>query len=308
MGAVEPGERLHRLNTGQALVDVHGVQERLIESRLVLLRHQQHLVFGRREVLRQLLLADAGVYLFLGVGHPGGPVVPDLTGEGDQRLDRIPLARYVAVEALLVTHRLEARSGHHHRLGAAPDPMASDHVEVLDHHLGLLHDVVRVQPYEAGKRLGRVLPLHVGIVRAFLEHPVVGGVGRIVLEDVQDESLLGRLPHRVAMGGPAVAPEYLQRLVLRRRGEREETHVRLPPALGHADEQLLDVRTFEALVGGALASLRAQLLPAQHLLERGRGFASLGAMRFVDDHRATTGRQHARRRRAPRLGHREKLA
>jgi hypothetical protein len=37
-------KRLHRLDAGQPLVHVHGVQQRLVKTGLVLLGHQQHLV------------------------------------------------------------------------------------------------------------------------------------------------------------------------------------------------------------------------------------------------------------------------
>ena len=80
MGAVEPRERLHGLDACQPLVHVHRVQKRLVEAGLVLLGHQQHLVFVRAELLRQLLLPDALVHADFGVlhaGHVGIITVPE---------------------------------------------------------------------------------------------------------------------------------------------------------------------------------------------------------------------------------------
>ncbi|OYV99577.1 MAG: hypothetical protein B7X11_05280, partial [Acidobacteria bacterium 37-65-4] len=48
--AIQARERLHRLDAGKALVHIHGVQQRLIVTCLVLLGDQQHLVFGRVEL------------------------------------------------------------------------------------------------------------------------------------------------------------------------------------------------------------------------------------------------------------------
>ena len=308
VGAVEPGQRLHRLDAGQPLVDVHGVQQRLIEAGLVLLGDQQHLIIGGGKAFRQFLLPHAGVHLLLGIGDAGGLIVFDDAGKRDQRPDRITLALDVAVKALLEAHRLQPRSGDHHRLGAPADLVAGHGVEVLDHHLRLLRDVVRMQPQKAGQRPARVLALHVRIVRALLEQPVVGGVGGVVAQHVEDEPLLDRLPHGVAVGGLAAASEHLERLVLRRRRKGKEAQVGLPTALGHAEEQRLHVLAFQALFRGAGARLRAQFLAAEHLLERGRRFASLRAVRLVDDHGAAPGRQHAGRAGAPLLGHPQKLA
>ncbi|OPZ47268.1 MAG: hypothetical protein BWY92_01828 [Firmicutes bacterium ADurb.BinA052] len=56
--AVEARERLHRLHAVEALVHVHGAEQRLVEAGLVLVRHEQDLVVGGGEALRELPLAD----------------------------------------------------------------------------------------------------------------------------------------------------------------------------------------------------------------------------------------------------------
>ena len=58
---------LHRLNAVEALVDVHRVQQRLVEAGLVLLGDDQHLVLLGREFLRQLGFANAAVHADFGV-------------------------------------------------------------------------------------------------------------------------------------------------------------------------------------------------------------------------------------------------
>ena len=228
------------------------------------------------KTLRQLLLPDSLVHLLLGVGDAGRPVVLDDSREGHQRLDRVSLLPDVAIEALLVANRFEARPGDHHRLGAPANPVAGDGVEVLHHHFRLLRDVVRVQPHETSQGAGGLLPLHVRIVRTRLEQPVVGGIRRVVIQHVEDEALLDRLAHGVPVGGLAAAPEDLQGLVLRGRGEGEEAQVRLPPAFGHAEKERFQVlAAFEVALRGRLtARPHAQRLAAEHLLERGRRLAA----------------------------------
>ena len=55
--------------------------------------------------------------------------------------------------------------------------------------------------------LAAFFALYVRVVFTRLEKPVVRGVARIVLQHVEDEALLDRLAHGVAMCGLAVAPE-----------------------------------------------------------------------------------------------------
>ena len=134
--------------------------------------------------------------------RPGTSGVEDLAAEGDQGLDvRVAVLVQVGVEGLLVAHRVQARAGDHHRLGAAADLVARVGAEVLDHHLGLLGDVVGVQAHVAGERLGGLLLLDLGVVRDRLDEAVVGLVGGVVGEHVEDEALLDRLTRAVEVKG-----------------------------------------------------------------------------------------------------------
>ena len=241
---VQARERLHRLHAVEPLVHVHRVQQRLVEAGLVLVGDQQHLVVGRVEALRQLRLADRLAGHDIGV-HPRLGVlearvrVAHRAAEGDQRADvRVAVLGDVALEGQLVAHRVQARRGDHHRLRPPAEPVPHAAPEVLDHHLGLLLDVVRVQAHELGQRPRRLLLRQRRIVLDRLHQPVVGGVGGVVRQHVEDEALLDRLPHAVEVEGLGHAararpPEQLQRLALGRGGEGEEAQVRLPPARLH---------------------------------------------------------------------------
>ena len=61
MRAVQPRQRLHGLDAGQPLVDVHAAQQRLIEAGLELVGHQQDLVLVGLEGLADVAaLAGSG--------------------------------------------------------------------------------------------------------------------------------------------------------------------------------------------------------------------------------------------------------
>ena len=307
MGAVQPGEGLNGLNAGQSLVDVHRVQQGLIEARLVLLGNEQHLVLLGCEVLGQLLLPHAFVHLHLGVGRTGELVVLDDPRERHQRLDRIPLLLDVAVKALFVANCFEPRAGHDHRLGTSADFVTRGRVEMLDHDFRLLCDIVWMQVHEPGKRTGGLLALHVRVVFTCLEKPVIRGVVRVVLQHVENEPLLDRLAHGIAVRGLAAAPEDLERLVFRRRRKGKKAQVGLPAALGHAEEERFRGLIFHALLCCTSPRFLPQPLASQHFLQSGGRLAALRAVGLVDHDCAAAGRQRARRFRTPLLRHIEKL-
>ncbi len=114
-------------------------------------------------------------------------------------------------------------------------------MKVLNHHLGLLRDVVRVELEEARQGLCRLLAFDIGIVLTGLQQFEIGRISRVVLQHVEDELLLDCLTHRVTMEWITVPPEDRKRLVLGRCRKGEEAQVRLPPTLGHAAEELLHI-------------------------------------------------------------------
>ena len=246
------------------------------------------------------------VHARLGVGDASELVVLHRARKGDQGLDGVALRLNVPIEALLVAHRFQARSGHDHRLGPAADLVPRDRLEVLDHHLGLLRDIVRMQPHETRERPCSPLALYVGIVLAGLEQLEVRSIRGVVLQHVEDELLLDRLTHSVAVHWPPVAAEHGERLVLGGGGEGKEAQVRLLAALGHAAEERFQV--FPAFLGRPFPGLFPKLLAAQHFLEIGSRLAALRAVRLVEDDGAPPGGERARTGRPAFLGHLEQLA
>ena len=77
-------------------------------------------------------------------------------------------------------------------------------VEVVDHDLGLEPDRVVVALDVAAQLLLRPLRVELRVVLDRLHQPVVALDRRVVLEHVEDEALLDRLLHRVAVEGPVL--------------------------------------------------------------------------------------------------------
>ncbi len=72
VGTVQPGQGLHGLDATQLAIDVHRAQQRLVEARLKLVRHQQDAELGRGEGLPNIPPAQPG-FMFVSV-NGSGPV------------------------------------------------------------------------------------------------------------------------------------------------------------------------------------------------------------------------------------------
>ncbi len=112
---VQTRERLHRLHAVQSLVHIHRVKQRLIETCLILIRHQQHLIIGRSESLRQLLFADrlAGdairVHPRLRVFDSGFGILHGAAECNERPNIRVALPFKISIERQFVAHRMQAR-------------------------------------------------------------------------------------------------------------------------------------------------------------------------------------------------------
>ena len=296
--AVQAGQRLDGGETGEGLVDVHRVELRLVEAGLVLLGDDEDLPVVGVEPGRRLRLGEP-VDPRLG---PLLPLVVELAGEGAQHADVADaVLGAVLVERPLVPQGVEPGGGDHHRLRLAADLGGDVVAEVVDDHVGALGEVVLVQRDEPGDGGAGAGLVELGVVGDRLVDLEVGVVGDVVGEHVVDEALLDRLAHRVQVERLVLArlappPEQLERAALRGGGEREERHVRLPPAgvdlLGeevlHRVGHLVDQRHLRRLGRRELRRLgggRRRRAAAEHLLHLLGGVAGLRGVGLVDDHR-----------------------
>ena len=241
---VQPRQGLHGVEATEDLVDVHGVQQRLVEPGLELFGHDQHLVVVGVEPLGGLPVREA---VHAGLGEVVAAVEHLARERHQRRQTHVVLRCDVLVDRLLVPHRMQPRGGHHHRLGMAADLGGGVLTEVFDDDLGLLRQVRRVQRHEPGDRRFRPRLVMLGVVGDRLLDLPVRLVRRVVLQHVEDEPLLDRLAHRVqverheplTLSSRLLAAEDLQGLGLRCRREREERDVRLPTATGHRHHHLV---------------------------------------------------------------------
>ena len=102
-------------------------------------------------------------------------------------------------------------------------------------------DVVRVQAHEPCEALAAFLLFTWGSSSYCFDQAVISLVGRVVLEDIQDEAFLDCLAHAVKVEcfGLSIRPrltEYFDRLVLRSCRKGEEADIRLSPPLRHGLE------------------------------------------------------------------------
>ncbi len=228
MRAIQARERLHRLDARELLVDVHRVQQRLVVVGLELVGADQEAVRVLLNLVGDLARRKA---VERRLGHLGAAVLM-LAGEGDDRpVAALALGQIVAKGVEVLDRALDA-AGHHHCARLAADQVPRQHlfVEVVDHDLGLEPDGVVVAFDVATQLLLRPPGVELRVALDLPDELVVAVDWRVVLEHVQDEALLDRLLHRVAVERPVLhravglrlgLAEDLERPVLRRGGEGE---------------------------------------------------------------------------------------
>ena len=156
-------------------------------------------------------------------------------------------------------------------------------MEVVHHDLGLEANRVIVALDEAPQLLPRLVDIEFRVVLDRLGELVVARHRRVVRQHVQDEALLDRLLHGVAVEGVVLdravglrggrLPEDLQRLVLGRRGEGEVARVGEQPARLH--------EPVDPVLEGLVFPLRAGL--GERLGHGCAGAPALAGVGLVDD-------------------------
>src|SRR4030065_900976 len=133
---------------------------------------------------------------------------------------------------------MEAARGNNHGLCPAADLVHSEMPEMLYHHFCLLCDIVRVKAHEPRQCPGCFLLIYFGVVFNGLYETIIGLVGSVVLQHVEDKSLLDRLSHGIKMKGLWLSvrtrpSEDLQSFVFRRCRKSIEAYIRLSTPLNH---------------------------------------------------------------------------
>jgi len=93
----------------------------------------------------------------------------------------------VALKRQLVAHGLNAAGRHHHRFAAPAELVPHVLAEMLDHHLGFLLYVVRMQLLELGQCLGTFLLRDGRVIFHRFHELEPGAVGGVVVQHVEYE-------------------------------------------------------------------------------------------------------------------------
>ena len=88
---------------------------------------------------------------------------------------------HISLHRQLIAHCLLPAAGDHHGLGLTAQQVADIGAEVLDDHLHLLADVVRMQAYPARQLHARLLRVHFLVVAVRVGDLPGGAVGGVVL-------------------------------------------------------------------------------------------------------------------------------
>ena len=271
-GTVQARQGLHAVHALQLLVHIHGAQLGLIEAGLVLVGGDHHVEVLGVEGLCQVTPVQAGIEQAAAFRHLFGdhPVRQHTAGEGHQRV-HIAVAHllHIGLHRQLVAHRLLPAAGDHHGLGLAAQQVADIGAEVLDDHLHLLADVVRMQTHPARQLHARLFRVHFLVVTVRVGDLPGGAVGGVVLQHIEDETFLDGLAHGVQVErlGLVVgarrqcrigrATEQLQGLGLGRGGKGVVADALVGRTGGHGGVQ--------QLFGADLLSIRR--IAAENLLE-----------------------------------------
>ena len=198
MRPVEARQRLHRLDARQNLVDVHGVQQRLVVAGLELVGADQEAV----RVLLDPVGDQVGREAVEGRLGDLRAVVFVLAGEGDDGLVGALALFEVLPDGVVVRDGAldAARHDHGPRLPADPPQVVHLLVEVVDHDLRLQTDGVVVVLHVAAQLLPGPLGVELRVSLDRLDQAVVAVHRRVVLQHVDDEPLLDGLLHRVGRG------------------------------------------------------------------------------------------------------------
>ncbi len=179
MRAVQPGQRLHRLDPRQQLVYVHRVQQRLVISSLELLRHDQEPVRVGLDIIFDLAARKA---IQTGFRHLSSAVLM-LAGESHNRLPRAPDLFQVVLKGMKILDRPAnaARDDHRPRLPA--DLSFGNHlgVEVVHHNFGLFPDCVLMALHVSAQFPLRLLRVELRVFLDGFHQPVVAADWRVIL-------------------------------------------------------------------------------------------------------------------------------
>ena len=227
--AIEPGQRLDGIHAFELLQHIHGAELGLVETGLVFIGHQQHLIgigvkFLRKPVFREAVQPCFGVFCLIIRQF-------DLAGERHQCMDAlVSLLGDILLERLAVFYGALARRCDDHCLGLTAELVHDRGAEMLNDDFYALGNVRLVELHKAGNLALGIIGLAARVIFDFFVDLEKGRIFCVVLENVQNEAFLDGLFHGVDVECLSLpvgiqATEKLDGGRLRRSGESEHGDV-----------------------------------------------------------------------------------
>ena len=206
VAAVHPRKRLHCLNARKFFINVHPAKQRLIESGLKLIGHQENLILVTLERLADVAAFEVGVQLWAGFFERVGArfLVIHFTGESYDGFDVVAFFLDVLIDCQLPANGFYAATDNHHRFCFAAYQRGNQYSVVLDDDLNFLRNVVGVKPNPTHQALQSLALFNLCFVPLLT---LVGQfesqfVGRVVQQNIENELFFNRLLHRVDVERP----------------------------------------------------------------------------------------------------------
>ena len=270
---------MNRIHAAQLFQHIHGTQFRLVESRLIFVGDQKHLIgigvkFLCEPIFWEAVQGSLCIFRF---------IIREFyfAGKGYQSMDAlIPLFRNVILKCLPVFHRSLPGRSNDHCFGLSAQLFHNGGAEMLDNDLDALPDVDIMQFYKTGNLAFGCIGLTAGVFFNLLVDLVEGFVFCEVLQHIQNKTLLDCLLHRVDVESLALAfgvqsAKELDGGGFWRSGECKHRDVRLlAVALDFIGDHVLHI-AFDRLTS------------AQSHRHRSHVFTGGGRMGFVDDNGKT---------------------
>ena len=212
------------------------MQQWLVKTSLVLLSHNQHIALVVEDLLGLSLTdpvaSSVPVHAALGVLRAIGLVwILDTTGKGNQDLDVIiVICLQVSFDLMVIANRRKSGGSDNHHLTLPADLVLCYVSEGLHDNGCLLLKVIGMQFFKAPDGLNGLCGGYFRVVRGILGNLEASFVCGVVLQHIQNKTFLNGLPHgvnveRVERAVRIFFPKHLQRFILWRSSEGEETQV-----------------------------------------------------------------------------------
>ena len=221
MTAIQAGKRLHGLDIRQAFVNVHGMEQRLIKSRLEFVCDHKNTV---GILLKRLLNYSTGESVDICLGNLA--VFPiRSSGKGNDGLERTMTLLQQTADCLIILNSPADGAGYNHCSRFSADLTLCNYftMEVLHHNGGFLMDRIAIGFHIIPENCLGTLFIEFWVILNSFRQLIIALYRGVILQNIQNEAFLDGLLHGVnivrrRLVGPIrlrnFFPEHLQSFIL----------------------------------------------------------------------------------------------